>query len=951
MKNWLDKYSEEVPKAQKGKQVTASRADSLAVLNSQLKLNKFYDNEVKHKRLKKTTSLFPHDTDLKFLNKANLSFYREQILNRDQKKRLSGENTNLYDDKYKKFFNLNSDQVSKLEMQGIAKTKSSTNNKAYYRDLITPMQNLASPFALIDSRIKPQGVAWYSPKDIGYPGGEVNVYDYDPLAVTPFDLLSDADKKLRVKKYGNSGVPQSYFNNNNLKKLDKSKEIKSNSKKTNYEPQISPIPSFNGKRQTPVEFKQAFNNIDIPVQDTLVPTHIPSSYKIGYDAPNLAGGQMPIQEQYLDGRTVDSKGLQQVIQHKNNYNNYIENKYGNEEALKNPKAVERLKKLKQSIDITPQYKEGGNISTDPRKNKKIDYFEKEKKALKEKSKSVRDNIQKPNLPSEKFIKDNTLIDHGAYQTDNKGTVVVKNDKDYYAPLKSGVKKATLAQDTRSKELKDNLQQYNEAIKNPSVVDRMAFVGELPLNYLEDPTKILGDLGVKSMPNSSGDFNSFVEEVNNPYPSGNVLQRGLERLLPKVPGAGLNLALASIGSNSLGATLAEAYNPLPGFDIRHSFGYKRTPVTGPNFFRVAGDDMDITMPVNGKNINGIDDSVALNQNYQNPSFKNLFNDKDIYREVSDGEKWIKDWYAHPETKIKMTAYDNLEDPLDFDSVNKLWVANNNLSDYQPKNYIDLVKDRGLKEAIKKGHNSVGIAFGTPDSIYVNDFMHFGDKQAKESTRVHELTHLAEQNGQMFNDRDTNALSAPMYPTIVGDRKSEYYTKPTEIHARMNEARYNFGLTPADVFTQNHFDEISKKNKWFGMEKYIKDKPKFIELMNDFYTPAAMLGASQFLDKKEPSSNQKFREGGVIRDDRGQWEHPGEITEIGSPSITMKNVSYPVLGISDNGHVQMMLPENDYEYNGNTVTELPLNQGSKKHLSNKSKSSNFTKKSTGWLSKYE
>jgi hypothetical protein len=63
---------------------------------------------------------------------------------------------------------------------------------------------------------------------------------------------------------------------------------------------------------------------------------------------------------------------------------------------------------------------------------------------------------------------------------------------------------------------------------------------------------------------------------------------------------------------------------------------------------------------------------------------------------------------------------------------------------------------------------------------------------------------------------------------------------------------------------------------------------------------------------------------IRDDRGQWAHPGEITEIGSNDITMQGVDYPVLGVSDTGDTQMMYPDQDYKFDGEKVTEYPMAQ---------------------------
>lgn len=66
----------------------------------------------------------------------------------------------------------------------------------------------------------------------------------------------------------------------------------------------------------------------------------------------------------------------------------------------------------------------------------------------------------------------------------------------------------------------------------------------------------------------------------------------------------------------------------------------------------------------------------------------------------------------------------------------------------------------------------------------------------------------------------------------------------------------------------------------------------------------------------------KNGSVIKDDMGQWAHPGEITEIGSNQITMKGVPYPVLGISDTGDMQMMYPDEEYQYDGESVTEIPM-----------------------------
>ena len=77
----------------------------------------------------------------------------------------------------------------------------------------------------------------------------------------------------------------------------------------------------------------------------------------------------------------------------------------------------------------------------------------------------------------------------------------------------------------------------------------------------------------------------------------------------------------------------------------------------------------------------------------------------------------------------------------------------------------------------------------------------------------------------------------------------------------------------------------------------------------------------------------KNGSIIKDNRGQWAHPGEVTQINSNNITMQGVDYPVLGISDTGHTQMMQPNQDYKFDGEKVTEYPMMQEG------------------GWLDKYQ
>jgi len=83
---------------------------------------------------------------------------------------------------------------------------------------------------------------------------------------------------------------------------------------------------------------------------------------------------------------------------------------------------------------------------------------------------------------------------------------------------------------------------------------------------------------------------------------------------------------------------------------------------------------------------------------------------------------------------------------------------------------------------------------------------------------------------------------------------------------------------------------------------------------------------------------FQQEKPIHDNQGQYNHPGKVTKIDSNKITMQGVPYPVLGVSDVGHTQIMHPGGEYAYDGSTVTEYPIlasggdvqNQGQLKNL---------------------
>lgn len=102
---------------------------------------------------------------------------------------------------------------------------------------------------------------------------------------------------------------------------------------------------------------------------------------------------------------------------------------------------------------------------------------------------------------------------------------------------------------------------------------------------------------------------------------------------------------------------------------------------------------------------------------------------------------------------------------------------------------------------------------------------------------------------------------------------------------------------------------------------------------------------------------LKTGGVIKDNRGQWAYPGEVTEIDSNYITMDGVPYDVLGVSDTGDTKLMKPGKNYKFKGKKVTEFPvaklgINQLDAQPMKKLNQLLNFTNNpdKDNWLDKY-
>jgi hypothetical protein len=366
------------------------------------------------------------------------------------------------------------------------------------------------------------------------------------------------------------------------------------------------------------------------------------------------------------------------------------------------------------------------------------------------------------------------------------------------------------------------------------------------------------------------------------------------------------------------------------------------------------------------------------NVLNKSYKavNPFHHIQAQKSLDEANSWMDNWYNDPITKEKIKEASSRFGPNSFNEEQLLknienktyrssFEANTNKVDNflagNPRvhkgnygisgYYLDAYKDQSKRQNLVDKYIN-------PDMI--------------RSTAIHEGNHGLT-NGNQFIRGYEDVLQSPFdtanfkprFDDGSFEKYSDYLLDPTEINARLSEIRYEHGLKPGENLTPERVNSIidkgvSGKSKvdanFFNL---INDRNKFKDMMN--YVPAAVpiaggIGIASQMQNEEEVPGMK--DGGVIKDDMGQWNHPGEITEIGSNQITMQGVPYPVLGVSDTGDTQMMYPEEEYEFDGESVTEYPMAKNGlrqeQKGLVNLDQLTNFTNYNTkqpgGWLDKY-
>lgn len=201
----------------------------------------------------------------------------------------------------------------------------------------------------------------------------------------------------------------------------------------------------------------------------------------------------------------------------------------------------------------------------------------------------------------------------------------------------------------------------------------------------------------------------------------------------------------------------------------------------------------------------------------------------------------------------------------------------------KNITNQPQIKQGKKEISKTNNSDGRSFWETASQFIPVYEQFLD--------IKDIVQGAFTGDTEMRNRGIVGMAAPVSgKAVMGGL--DYLTEKTQ---GKDAADYNEDKRKSIINSPTFNRALFEKYGWGGYDKWVADgKPPL------------------------------YKEGGIIKDDRGQWDHPGEITEIGSNRITMQGVPYPVLGISDENDVQMMYPGEEYKFKGKKVTEFPMAQ---------------------------
>lgn len=192
----------------------ATRQDSIAIYNNSIEVSKYYNDKKKYIKHPKAAKYAINPKEAHKINQLAAKNFKKKYDKKETTKVLTKDGKD-----------------SEQKVISPSKYRKDINSNQYMqRESANSILDTRSPMQLFDKRMDPQNVTTYMNKSkpildrlMGkatndpLAGDLVEIFEYDPLAVKPFDLLTDKQKAQRVKQYGRNGVPDSYGKSLNTK--------------------------------------------------------------------------------------------------------------------------------------------------------------------------------------------------------------------------------------------------------------------------------------------------------------------------------------------------------------------------------------------------------------------------------------------------------------------------------------------------------------------------------------------------------------------------------------------------------------------------------------------------------------------------------------------------------------------------------------------------------------
>lgn len=283
-----------------------------------------------------------------------------------------------------------------------------------------------------------------------------------------------------------------------------------------------------------------------------------------------------------------------------------------------------------------------------------------------------------------------------------------------------------------------------------------------------------------------------------------------------------------------------------------------------------------------------------------------------------DNWMHNWYNNrvPVAMRNMMDYEGaVAEPKDLFKNLRITqgLLNNALYNTRkiPTTYAPLPPN--LNGVYRDDRGDILLQYGAADDVLIHEKSH----------ALHDfLGNRWEENGRVMQDAPFwEAIGEVTSDDLYEDENGkyiydEYLDDVNEIYSRLMQIRYNNNLDPRHHYTIKEIQDLRRKGKLNlpksdGLERYTD---KFIQhLFNEVADGSVNNTLSNIAAK-----------GGKLGKitPLGQWQYPHQVTTIPSNNITMKGVNYPVVGVSNTGDTKYMLPNMDYLFDGNYVTEYPL-----------------------------